>query len=210
MNMRIVIADDHPIVLMGVRIALQSQGARFEVVGEAANGRELIGMLSSVQCDLLITDFAMDDDSEGEDGLMLLETLRDSHPKLPIIVLSMLSNPALVQGMLARGVRSVIDKMSLTKELMLAISAVTAGRIYLSDHTRKQLMEFSAEGAKTLSAREAEVVRMFALGLTVTEIARRTGRSVRTISQQKRDAMRKLGLTGDKQLHEYARTTGLC
>lgn len=207
--MRVVIADDHPVVLMGLRIALQSQSARFEIVGEAANGKALIDVLSSVQCDLLITDFAMSDEAGGDDGLMLLTALRDSHPRLPIIVLSMLNNPALVQGMLAVGVRGVVDKMSLTKELMLAISAVTAGRIYLSELTRKQLIEYSAEGAKTLSAREAEVVRMFALGLTVTEIARRTGRSVRTISQQKRDAMRKLGLAGDKQLHEYARTTGL-
>lgn len=207
--MRVVTADDHPVVLMGIRIALQSQGARFEIVGEASNGKELLDMLSSVTCDLLITDFAMSDDSDSKDGLILLEAIRESHPNVPVVVLSMLNNPALVQGMLAMGVRGVMDKMSLTNELMLAISAVTAGRIYLSDHTRKQLVEYSVDGAKMLSPREAEVVRMFALGLTVTEIARRTARSVRTISQQKRDAMRKLALAGDKQLHEYARMTGL-
>lgn len=166
-------------------------------------------VLSSTPCDLLITDFAMSDQSGSDDGLALLEAVRESHPKLPVIVLSMLNNPALVQGMLTLGVRGVMDKISLTTELMLAVSAVTSGRIYLSDHTRKQLLEYSADGAKTLSPREAEVVRMFALGLTVTEIARRTRRSVRTISQQKRDAMRKLSLASDKQLHEYARTTGL-
>lgn len=207
--MRVVIADDHPVVLMGIRIALHGQGPRFEIVGEAANGEALVALLSSVQCDLLITDFAMSDASVGDDGLMLLETLRGSYPELPIIVLSMLNNPALVQGMLAVGVRGVMDKMSLTNELMLAISSVTAGRVYLSEQTRKRLVEYSANGAKTLSAREAEVVRMFAIGLTVTEIARRTNRTVRTISQQKRDAMRKLGLDGDKQLYEYARATGL-
>lgn len=207
--MRVVIADDHPVVLMGIRIALHGQGPRFEIVGEAANGEALVALLSSVQCDLLITDFAMSDASVGDDGLMLLETLRGSYPDLPIIVLSMLNNPALVQGMLAVGVRGVMDKMSLTNELMLAISSVTAGRVYLSEQTRKRLVEYSANGAKTLSAREAEVVRMFAIGLTVTEIARRTNRTVRTISQQKRDAMRKLGLDGDKQLYEYARATGL-
>lgn len=190
-------------------MALQSQSDRFDIVGEAANGRALINLLSLVKCDLLITDFAMNDASGGDDGLMLMEAIRRNNPVLPIIVLSMLNNPALVRGMLDVGVRGVVDKMSLTKEVMLAISAVTSGRIYLSEHTRKQLSEYTAEGAKNLSPREAEVVRMFAIGLTVTEIARRTGRSVRTISQQKRDAMRKLCLAGDKQLHEYARTTRL-
>jgi two-component system capsular synthesis response regulator RcsB len=207
--MRVVIADDHPIVLMGIRIALQAQCNRFEIVGEAANGMELIDLLALTPCDLVITDFVMTDASNGYDGLILLDALRSSHPKLPIIVLSMLNNPALVQGMLAAGVRGVMDKLSMTRELMLAVTAVASGRIYLSEHTRRQLFEYSAKDAKMLSAREAEVVRLFAQGLTVTDIASRTGRSVRTISQQKRDAMRKLGLPGDKQLHEYARSTGL-
>lgn len=142
--------------------------------------------------------------------MAMLQATHDSYPKLPTIVLTMLNNPGRVQGMLAAGIRGVVDKMSLTKELTQAITAVTAGRIYLSEHTKKQLLEYSAEGKQTLSTREAEVVRMFAQSLTVTEIAHRTNRSVRTISQQKRDAMRKLGLAGDKQLHEYAKTPGLC
>jgi two-component system capsular synthesis response regulator RcsB len=112
--------------------------------------------------------------------------------------------------MLAAGVRGVVDKMAGTKELMLAIDAIRAGRSYLSERTRRQI-----EGTTTpsdeqgpISPREAEIVRFLAEGLTVSEIARRTGRSVKTISQQKRDAMRKLGLDSDKQLFEYARSLG--
>lgn len=208
-DMRIIIADDHPVVLMGLRTALLGYSAQFEIVGEASNGKSLLDTLASVPCDLLITDFSMSDEAESNDGLVMLTSIHESYPNLPTIVLTMLNNPALVKGMLAVGVRAVVDKMSFTKELMLAINAVIAGRIYLSEHTKKQLYEYNASGLQTLSTREADVVRMFAQGLTVTEIARRTGRSVRTISQQKRDAMRKLGLTGDKQLHEYAKTTGL-
>lgn len=207
--MRIIIADDHPVVLMGLRVTLQGYSARFEITGEASNGTALMDRLASVPCDLLITDFCMSEDPDSIDGIAMLQSIHDSYPKLPTIVLTMLNNPGLVQGMLAAGVRGVVDKMSLTKELTQAITAVTAGRIYLSERTKKQLLEYSAEGKQTLSTREAEVVRMFAQGLTVTEIANRTNRSVRTISQQKRDAMRKLGLAGDKQLHEYAKTTGL-
>ncbi|WP_130617547.1 response regulator transcription factor [Dyella amyloliquefaciens] len=211
--MRIVIADDHPVVLMGLRVALQNQSSRFEVVGEATNGNELLKVLSATSCDLLITDFSMNEELEptadSEDGLALITHIHEAHPKVPIIVLSRLNNPALVQGMLTIGVRGVVDKMSMTKELMIAINSVVSGRIYLSDHTRKQLLELASGGGRQLSAKEADVVRLFAQGLSVTEIARRTGRSVRTISQQKRDAMRKLGIAADKQLHEYARSMGL-
>jgi two-component system capsular synthesis response regulator RcsB len=207
--MRIVIADDHPVVLMGLRLALQSYSARFQIVGEAMNGKDLTDMLASVPCDLLITDFSMSDEPDASDGLSMLASIHQNYPNLPIIVLTMLNNPALVQGMLAVGSRAVVGKMSFTKEIMLAISLVTAGRVYLSEHTKKQLVAREPSISRPLSTRQAEIVRLFAQGLTVTQIARRTGRTVRTISQQKRDAMRKLGLVGDKQLHEYAKTTGL-
>ncbi|SFS00861.1 two component transcriptional regulator, LuxR family [Dyella sp. OK004] len=209
--MRIIISDDHPVVLMGLKASLQSYGDRFRVVGEARNGKELIQLLAQESCDLLITDFSMPGDPPAEDGLAMLSRLRESYPQLPILVLTMLSNPALVQGMLATGVRGVVDKMSMTKELMLAIDVIRAGRTYLSERTRKQIESVSIAGEEvsTLSPREAEVVRFLAQGLTVSEIARRTERSVKTVSQQKRDAMRKLGLDGDKQLFEYARSSGL-
>jgi two-component system capsular synthesis response regulator RcsB len=208
---RIIISDDHPVVLMGLKATLQSYGDRFCIVGEARNGKELVSLLSRESCDLLITDFSMPGDQASEDGLAMLGRLRESHPQLPILVLTMLSNPALVQGMLSMGVRGVVDKMSMTKELMLAIDVIRAGRTYLSERTRKQIEGVSMIGDEpgSLSPREAEVVRFIAQGLTVSEIARRTGRSVKTVSQQKRDAMRRLGLDGDKQLYEYARSNGL-
>jgi two-component system capsular synthesis response regulator RcsB len=207
---RIIISDDHPVVLAGLKASLQAYGDRFTVVGEAHSGPELVSLVARVPCDLLITDFSMPGSHPASDGLSMLRLLRESTPQLPILVLTMLSNPGLVQGMLAAGVRGVVDKMAGTKELMLAIDAIRAGRSYLSERTRRQI-----EGTTTpsdeqgpISPREAEIVRFLAEGLTVSEIARRTGRSVKTISQQKRDAMRKLGLDSDKQLFEYARSLG--
>ncbi len=206
--MRVIISDDHPVVLMGLKAALQSYGDRFRIVGEARSGKELFALLDREPCDLLITDFAMPGGKPDEDGLAMLSRLVDAWPALPILVLTMLSNPALVQGMLAAGVRGVVDKMAMTKELMLAIDMIKAGRTYLSERTRRQIEE-GGEETGALSPREAEVVRFLAQGVTVSEIARRTDRSVKTISQQKRDAMRKLGLDSDKQLYDYARSSGL-
>lgn len=205
--MRVIISDDHPVVLMGLKAALQSYGDRFRIVGEARSGKELFELLAREPCDLLITDFAMPSENPDEDGLAMLTRVREGLPRLPVLVLTMLSNPALVQSMLAAGVRGVVDKMAMTRELMLAIDMIKAGRVYLSERTRRQIEGGEETGA--LSPREAEVVRFLAQGVTVSEIARRTERSVKTISQQKRDAMRKLGLESDKQLFDYARSSGL-
>ena len=208
--MRVLIADDHPVVLIGLKTSLRDYGNGLEVVGEARSGKELLGLLERTPCDLLITDFSMPADIEGHDGLALLQRVRELQPTLPILVLTMLRNPALVQNMVAIGVRGVVDKMAMAKELMLAIDMIRAGRSYLSERMRRQIEGMYPTGEEpVVSRREAEVIRFLAQGLTVSEIARRLERSVKTISQQKRDAMRKLNLESDKQLYDYARSIGL-
>lgn len=208
--MRVLIADDHPVVLIGLKTSLRDYGNGLNVVGEARSGKELLDLLEQTPCDLLITDFSMPADIEGYDGLSLLQRVRELQPTLPILVLTMLRNPALVQNMVAIGVRGVVDKMAMAKELMLAIDMIRAGRSYLSERMRRQIEGMYPTGEEpVVSRREAEVIRFLAQGLTVSEIARRLERSVKTISQQKRDAMRKLNLESDKQLYDYARSIGL-
>ena len=208
--MRVIISDDHPVVLIGLKTSLREYANGLDVVGEARNGQELLELLARVPCDLLITDFSMPADAEGYDGLAMLQRVRESYPSLPILVLTMLRNPALVQNMISVGVRGVVDKMAMAKELMLAIDMIRAGRSYLSERMRRQIEGMYPTGEEpTVSRREVEVIRLLAQGMTVSEIARRLERSVKTISQQKRDAMRKLNLDSDKQLYDYARMIGL-
>lgn len=211
---RIVIADDHPVVMLGIR-ALLKEHSGMQVIGEASNGRELMALLASMPCDLLITDFSMPYEDGSGDGLPLLKRLRREHPKLPIIVLTMVHNAALTRGMLAAEVNGLVAKVAMTKELQLAIGAVMNGRTYICESMREHVIDWSPEGQEraadpaSLSQREAEVVRLYAQGLSVTQIAEQLHRSVKTVSQQKNDAMRKLGITSNTQLFEYARTYGL-
>ncbi|GLQ90751.1 response regulator transcription factor [Dyella flagellata] len=212
---RIVIADDHPVVMLGIR-ALLKERSGMQVIGEASNGRELLAVLASEPCDLLITDFSMPYEDGSGDGLPLLRRVRRDHPRLPIIVLTMVHNAALTRGMLAAEVNGLVAKVAMTKELQLAIGAVMNGRTYICEAMREHVVDWSAqEGperaaeAVVLSQREAEVVRLYAQGLSVTQIAEQLHRSVKTVSQQKNDAMRKLGITSNTQLFEYARTYGL-
>jgi len=190
-----------------------------QVVGEACSGRELLGVLAAQPCDLLITDFSMPYEDGSGDGLPLLRRVRRDYPKLPIIVLTMVHNPALTRGMLAAGVNGLVAKVAMMKELLLAIGAVMNGRTYICEVMREHVLDWSAARANgepeaaadpaMLSQREAEVVRLYAQGLSVTQIAEYLHRSVKTVSQQKNDAMRKLGLTSNTQLFEYARAYGL-
>ena len=209
--MRIVIADDHPVVIYGLRAALGGHAGTYEVVGDAADGPGLLGLLRETQCDLVITDFSMSTTPGVKDGLPLMRQLHAQHASVAVLVLTMMNNLALVRGMLSAGVRGVVDKAAISTELFLAIKAIQDGRIYLSESIKEQMREQSIKtnDDRALSTREAEVVRLIAQGGSISEIARQTHRSMSTISQQKRDAMRKLGIVNDKQLHEYARLSGL-
>lgn len=216
--MRVIIADDHPIVLVGLRLMLQNHCTDCQVIGEVHSSAALLAFLADHPCDLVVTDFSMPADGESLDGLEMLRRLRECHPRLGVIILTMSSNPALIRGMLAAGAKAVVEKTAMTKELTLAVQTVCAGRSYVSEQLRKRLAEGSAESAArggdesagvALSMREAEIMRMLARGMTVTEIAKVTCRSIKTISQQKHDAMRKLCIDSDSQLFEYMRTHGI-
>jgi two-component system, NarL family, captular synthesis response regulator RcsB len=215
---RIAIADAHEVVRIGLRTLLQHCGEGYEVAGEASNGSELLGMLAGSRCDIVITDFMMPSNDAAFDGMVLLRELRKRHPRLPIVVLTMLHNLALFRAMYLEGVRAVVEKSSGSDELISALRTIRTGRTYFGKHNREHLLNYGLtvdvpenhqEAEKKLSAREVEVMRLFVQGLTISEIARIEHRSIKTISRQKHSAMLKLGITNDRQLFEYARIRGL-
>ncbi len=183
-----------------------------EIVAEARDGRALLALLAQDPgCDVVITDFSMPTSNErGCDGIPLLQALRRQWPSLRIVVLTMIENPALLQAMLDIGIHGLVDKASPIEELQRAVRSAVDGRRYVSQELRNRLQaDAQVEGTGRLSPHEAEVVRLFVHGLTVTAIAERLSRSVKTISRQKNDAMRKLGVDNHSQLYAYAREHGL-
>jgi two-component system, NarL family, captular synthesis response regulator RcsB len=217
-GVRIVIADDHEVVRIGLRVVLQRGNEGYEVVGEASSGSELLQVLDHTGCDVAIVDFQMQENA-GSDGVVLLRELRRRHPRLRIVVLTVLRNLSIFRTMYQEGVDAVVEKAAVVQELLVALRTVRAGRTYRGEPIHEHLMhrgKAALEGshdsdrhAPALSAREAEVVRLLARGLTVSEVARSTHRSVKTISLQKRSAMAKLGIVNDQQLFEYAHASGL-
>ncbi|MFQ2312973.1 response regulator [Aeromonas dhakensis] len=210
MTFKIIIADDHPLVLSGLRNLIETITPRCDITGEAHSVSELLTLLKSQNCDLLVTDFSMPNDSQS-DGLTLIKLLRRTYPNLSIILFTQMQNPALLQTLLKEGVNGVILKSSLIDELKDAIVKVLSGHIYTGKTVQRLFInrDLYPHKAQRLSPKETEVVRLLVGGMSVSEAATHLHRSIKTISTQKINAMNKLGIKSDSELFEYAKNSGL-
>lgn len=201
MRQRIVIADDHPVFLVGLRAVITSAfNEHFVVSGESNSVDSLLYLLEKDLPDILLTDFNMPGHRQS-DGLRLIETLHRKYPSLPIVVITSIANAGIVQSMLAKGVYAVINKQSLTAELTLCLKSILQGRRYI--------MNGVYAPSADMSPRELEVVRLLAQGKSVNDIAAALKRTKQTISAQKKSAMNKIGVSSTAELLEYLRNVGL-
>lgn len=206
MAYRVIVADDHPIVLKGIGLALARDGLA-QVVAEAGSPEGLRAALACTPCDALITDFSMP--GSEHDGLAMLDDVRTRHPHLPIMVITTIANPALYREILSIGVLGLVGKSGDARDIPDALREILAGHVYLGASVQAVLGVEQGTPVDTsgrladLSPRELEILRLFAAGNSVTDIARATGRGLSTISQQKSSAMRKLRLANDTEVFEY-------
>lgn len=205
MHLRAIIADDHPIILKGAGVLLRS--AHIEVVGEATGGVSLLALLQERACDVVLTDLTMPD--EGLDGPELLECIQRAHPQLPVVVLTATASPSVLAALLRQGVRGALDKTADFEELAAAVRAAAGNQTYVSQHLRTHLQARDLTHRHvpaSLSQGEQDVLDGLRRGLNINAIARLRGRSPKTVSRQKSDAMRKLGLAGNHELHQFLST----
>jgi len=210
MAIRILLADDHPIFLGGTQ-ALLERNSDLQVVGTVTCASELLSTLQADVCDLVITDFNMPD-SGPRGGLDLIAGIAELRPALPVIVLTMISNPAILRSILDAGVAGLVSKLDATAQLPMAARSVVVGRRYISKAVVEMFRTSHVEsegGLDTLTAKELEVIRLIVAGRSVTDVAEHLGRSIKTISSQKNSALEKLGLRSDVELYAYARQVGL-
>ncbi len=207
---KVLIADDHPFVLNGIRHELDN-GPGIKVIGCARNSSEIAEILDTTACDVLVTDYWMPGGCLG-DGLIMLKALRRLYPKTRIVVVTMLKNPALIRDIQKAGVKAILNKDDPGNHLRPAVHAAYSHRAYVAPSVQALLVSLEqaapSKDAK-LSWRELEVLRQWATGVPLVEIARRTNRSSSTVGVQKSMAMKKLGLNNDYELYQYAETHGL-
>ncbi|MGF6702539.1 two-component system capsular synthesis response regulator RcsB [Paraburkholderia sp. MM5496-R1] len=209
MKIKLILADDHPALITGVKYEL-SRVHTLSVLGTAQDSTEIVNFLSNVECDILITDYSMPRGEYG-DGMAMLSFLKRRYPDLKIIVFTTIDNFAIASKMRKIGIQSVLNKSKDVDYLITAIHAVHAGATYFSPTSREQPGRVGPTQAippRNLSGREAEVVRLYVSGVTINEIAAQLNRTKQTVSAQKRAAMRKLGIERDADLFRFAYESG--
>ena len=206
-KVRIVIVEDHEIVREGVRVMVNSQ-PDMEVVGEANDGWKALSLAEKLQPDVIVMDISMPD----MNGLQATEKIKQCCPDVKIVTLTRHTDLGFLQQILGAGASGYVLKQSASKELLRAIRTVAAGGKHLDPAIAgKVIGGFAPERSKTrtgsqesISDREAEVLRLIALGYSNKEIAARREISVKTVEVHKANAMRKLDMHSRIDIVRYA------
>jgi DNA-binding NarL/FixJ family response regulator len=209
---RIVLADDHPIVLDGLRNLIAAE-TDFELVGEAASGLAALKVIRDKRPDVAVLDISMPEIN----GIVLSRRLAGEIPGLRVLVLTLHEDRAYLNQALEAGVRGYVLKRSAVENLVQAIRAVTTGGLYVDpsipgrplNGKRPQSKPSAQRGtAPALTERETAVLKMTALGFTNKEIASRLDVGVKSVETYKARGFEKLGLKTRAELVRYASTQG--
>lgn len=210
-KLNLIIADDHPVVLLGIRSILANM-PNVTLIGAAESSTDMFAMLDREAVDMVLTDYAMPGGAFG-DGMEMLERLRTRFPDVKLIVLTVLTNPALLSKVAQMQVHGLLNKGSDLDEIPLAIQRVAGGFKYVSRSLIETLEGQSSrpdvDKIALLSKKELEVLRMFLGGMSVQAIADHLRRSSKTISNQKRMGMLKLACANDAELFLLNSQVGL-
>jgi DNA-binding NarL/FixJ family response regulator len=206
---RIVIADDHAIVREGLK-RIVSDADDMQVVGEAADGTQVMLRVRDLDFDILVLDLSM----PGRSGMELIKLVRSEKPKLRILVLSMHHELQYAVRAIKSGASGYLTKESAPSQLEQAIRKIAGGGAFVTPEVAEQLALGAMPGSEShphesLSDREFEVFRLLAAGVSVTEIASRLKLSVKTVSTHKANLMQKMGLQNASELIRYAIRHGL-
>ena len=199
---RIAIVDDHTLVRDGLR-ALLGMVPWLQVVGEAGSGPEALALAAAQAPDLMLIDVGM----RGMNGIELTTALRQQHPTIRVIMLSMYDNREYVVSAMRAGARGYVLKESPTDEIVSAISVVSDGGHYLS--AQLPPLALMAGAAKPqLTARELAVVVRLAHGRNNKSIAQELNISVRTVEAHRLSLRRKLGVDSASDILKVAVANG--
>ncbi len=212
-KIRVLVADDHHIVRAGVRLMLNAQ-EDIEVVGEASDGQEALDLVAKLEPDVVLMDIAM----PNLNGLEATRRIKESHPRVQVLALTMHDNEEYFFRLLRAGGSGYLLKKAAPTELVEAIRSVCHGGAYLFPSVARTLVDdylhrvASGEEQASydgLTDREREVLRLIAQGKTTPEIGRSLYLSPHTVQTHRDHIMEKLNLHTKAELIKYAIRKGL-
>lgn len=213
---RVVIADDHQVMRMGLKDFLESlKTPPFDVIAEVETGAELLDFLAQVPTDIILLDLQM----PGMDGLEVLEAIQEQSYDSKVLVLSMYSQPAIVEQAFKKGAHGYVLKESDPDYILKAIQTILEDRPFrglgvamngrqteLSSHQKQATSEarVALSDAYGLTERELEVLQLIGQALSNSAIAKALGISSQTVSVHRKNLMRKLGVSNSVGLIRIA------
>jgi two-component system, NarL family, invasion response regulator UvrY len=202
--MRMLIADDHSVVRKGLRQILLEEFPSAQI-DEVSNAEELIQKVVKNDFDVVISDLSM----PGRSGLEALQQIKQIHPRLPVLILSIHSEEQYAMRVLKAGASGYLSKDSAPDELVNAVRRLLMGKKYITptiaDKLASSLDQDSSKAShEHLSDREFEVLKMIAAGKSVSDIAELLALSVTTVSTYRARIMAKMDLKTNADLTLYA------
>ncbi|MUM76553.1 response regulator [Pseudodesulfovibrio sp. F-1] len=212
--MELMIVDDHPLFREGLK-TIVNRDDRYTVVCEAGNGTDGIRLGKRHKPDIMLVDISM----PGKNGIQMIRELKSSLPQTRFIIISMHSEADYIVEAFRAGASGYLIKESAAGNLMRGLDAVARGELFLDDALSQEvvfrLMQAKDEQTAgrdpytTLTAREQEVLRLLAEGLTAKEVAAQLFISPKTVENHRTNLMKKLGLQSSVELIRYAARLGL-
>ncbi|MFU8835026.1 response regulator transcription factor [Roseovarius autotrophicus] len=201
---RIVIVDDHPMVVEGIQSILESYDD-VEVIAAFCNGQDVIDRVADLAPDVILLDLNM----PGLGGLSTTEILLERRPGTRILILSMHDSPEYISSALSHGASGYVLKDVPTEEIKHAIDAVMRGQRYLCTGAQGSLAPFTPPEREQLTNREQTILLQLAQGKSNKEVALVLDISVRTVETHRKNIKRKLGISSTAGLTRYALEHGV-
>jgi len=202
-EIRVVLADDHPMVREGLKASLEGEEG-IAVVGAASDGRQALALADELQPDVVLLDISMPVMS----GMEAAVEFRRTQPDVRVLILTMHEDREYILKMVQSGVAGYVLKDVAAEELILAIQTVYKGGTYFSSGASQILFsQFSPDEVSTpdeLTPREKEVLTLLAEGLGNKQIARKLNISVRTVETHRQKIKQKLNISSSAGLIRYA------
>jgi DNA-binding NarL/FixJ family response regulator len=192
--LRILVADDHPVVRQGICSLLKAHPG-WEISGEALDGRQAVQMTRDLRPDIVILDLAM----PTLNGLDATRQILDENPDQKVLILTMSDSEQLIREVLGAGARGFVLKSDAAKDLVAAVQALERHRTFFTSRVQDILDSYFAP-----SNREREVLQLIAEGKTTKEVAVILGCSVKTAETHRSNFMRKLHLHSVSEVVLYA------
>jgi DNA-binding NarL/FixJ family response regulator len=202
--MRVLIADDHPLILAGIRHALET-AEDFEVVAETNNGAQVLPLVSQTQPDLALLDMRM----PGMDGLTCLDRIRKRYPDVKVVILSVSTDPGIIQDVLNRGASAYIVKSVNPADVPSALRQAVEGSVFSAIGLPETQVADDAAKAAGLTERETAILKALARGLSNDAIGKELWVAEQTVKFHLTNIYRKLGVSNRTEATRYVYEHGL-